>query len=57
MHDPKGTAAFVTAFEERRAAKVEYHAVSAPINDAAFSDAVLAQFDRWVAQGLIAADS
>ena len=57
LHDPQGLAAFVD--EARRAIRppVELVEVDAHINDAAFADAVLAIFDQWVREGVVAAPS
>jgi uncharacterized protein (UPF0261 family) len=54
LHDPAGLAAFVDAARGAVRAPVECVEVDAHVNDPAFCDAVLAIFDRWVAQGLIA---
>lgn len=53
LHDAQGLAAFV---EEIRSHKADLPVIEldAHINDAAFTDAVLAVFDDWVARGLIA---
>lgn len=53
MHDPRGLAAFVERMEAGLAPNVAYRALDAHINDDAFGDAVLSQFDRWVAEGRI----
>lgn len=53
LHDAQGLAAFV---DEIRSHKADLPVIEldAHINDAAFTDAVLAVFDDWVARGLIA---
>ena len=55
LHDAAGHAAFVD--ELRRAVRppLQLVEIEAHINDAAFTESVLAIFDRWVEQGLIAA--
>lgn len=52
-HDPEGLAAFVTALRAAVAAPVGLTEVDAHINDRAFADAALAQFDAWLADGTI----
>ena len=54
LHDAAGLADFVAALCEEAWAPVEFIEVDAHINDTAFSDAALAVFDRWVAEGRIA---
>jgi uncharacterized protein (UPF0261 family) len=54
LHDPEGLAAFVTAVRGEVKPPTELIAVDAHINDAAFSDAALTVFDRWVAAGIVA---
>ena len=53
LHDADGLAAFVAAMRGAVKAPTELVEVDAHINDSAFSDAALAQFDRWVAAGRI----
>ena len=53
LHDAGGLAAFVAALREAVKAPAELVEIDAHINDAAFSDAALALFDRWVATGHI----
>lgn len=54
MHDPAGLAAFTARIEERLAETVTYRRIESHINDAQFAEAVLALFDQWVADGVIA---
>ena len=54
LHDAAGLADFVAALGDESWAPVEFIEVDAHINDTAFSDAALAVFDRWVADGRIA---
>lgn len=55
LHDADGLAAFCDEIEKTLPANVDLHALDAHINDAAFCDAALAIFDRWVAEGMIEA--
>ncbi|GAA4218759.1 uncharacterized protein (UPF0261 family) [Sagittula marina] len=55
LSDPDGLAAFVGAVREACPANVVLKEVDAHINDAAFVDAVLGQFDQWCAAGVISA--
>lgn len=54
LHDPGGLAAFVEAARRHAPANAELVEIDAHINDAAFSEAALRVFDRWVADGRIA---
>ena len=54
LHDAEGLAAFNAALRDAVRPPVQKVELDAHINDPAFCDAVLAVFDRWVAQGLIA---
>lgn len=54
LHDPAGLAALIDGFRTALPATVERVEVDAHINDAAFVDAVLAIFDRWLADGTVA---
>jgi uncharacterized protein (UPF0261 family) len=53
LHDAAGLDAFVVALQAAMPAHVERHDLPAHINDAAFCEAALAVFDRWVAEGKI----
>lgn len=53
LHDPEGMAALVDELLRRLGPKTKLVTVDAHINDAAFTDAALAVFDRWVLDGLI----
>jgi uncharacterized protein (UPF0261 family) len=53
LHDPEGLAAFVEATRHHVPRNVELVELDAHINDAAFVDAALRVFDRWVAGGRI----
>jgi uncharacterized protein (UPF0261 family) len=53
MHDAEGLAAFNQAMRASVQAPTRLIELDAHINDAAFTDAALAVFDDWVAQGLI----
>lgn len=48
MHDPEGHRAFMDAMRDAAPPNVDVHDLDLHINDAAFSDAVLAIFDGWV---------
>ncbi|MEL7091472.1 MAG: Tm-1-like ATP-binding domain-containing protein [Pseudomonadota bacterium] len=54
-HDPEGLAAFVTASITACEGRVATTVLDCHINDAAFADAVLAQLDEWVAEGVVPA--
>ncbi len=53
LHDPEGLEAFNTAMRAHVPANAQLLELAAHINDAAFCDAALAQFDRWVREGLV----
>ena len=53
LYNPDGLNRFVEALRSHVAPKVPMTELDCHINDQAFSDAVLAQFDQWLAQGLI----
>ena len=53
LHDADGLAAFIAAMREAVPPGLPCIEVDAHINDAAFCDAALAVFDRWVAEGRI----
>jgi uncharacterized protein (UPF0261 family) len=53
-HDPEGLAAFTDEMELAMTGRVEMTALDCHINDIAFCEAVLAQFDDWIATGIIA---
>ncbi len=52
-HDPKALADMVDEVRNTMASRVPMTEVDAHINDKAFCDSVLAQFDKWVAEGVI----
>lgn len=52
-HDPESLRAFIDASIASATGRVPLTALDCHINDAAFADAVLAQFDAWVAQGIV----
>jgi uncharacterized protein (UPF0261 family) len=54
LHDAEGLAAFIDQMRQSCPPNVTLVELDAHINDTAFTDAVLAQFDTWVAEGLIA---
>lgn len=55
-HDPEGLSAFVDAAQTALAARdVSHDTLACHINDAEFVTAVLAKFDAWVAEGIVAA--
>lgn len=54
-HDAEGLAAFVDAAEDALKGRVAYTALDSHINDDGFCAAVLAQFDAWVATGVVEA--
>jgi uncharacterized protein (UPF0261 family) len=54
LHDPAGLRAMTDGFREAIKAPVRYLEIDAHANDPAFSDAVLAVFDEWVRQGVVA---
>ena len=53
LHDPQGLDAFVQAMRGALAPGTQCVELDAHINEAAFCEAALAQFDRWVAQGAV----
>jgi uncharacterized protein (UPF0261 family) len=53
LADAAGLAAFLEAMRAYCPANVRLVDVAGHINDAAFTDAVLAQFDAWVADGTV----
>jgi uncharacterized protein (UPF0261 family) len=55
LHDPDGLQAFVAALRGSVRSPVQLVELDAHINDDAFCDAALAQFDRWVAEGTVPA--
>ncbi|MCA3180535.1 MAG: Tm-1-like ATP-binding domain-containing protein [Burkholderiaceae bacterium] len=54
LRDPAGITTFVEAARDAVRPPVECVEVDAHVNDPAFCDAVLAVFDRWVAEGRVA---
>jgi uncharacterized protein (UPF0261 family) len=52
-HDPQGLRAFCDTIETAAQGRVSLTASPCHINDPAFCETVLAQFDAWVAQGLV----
>jgi uncharacterized protein (UPF0261 family) len=52
-HDPAGLAAFNEEAERAMTGRVAMTVLDCHINDAAFCNAVLAQFDAWVAAGIV----
>ena len=54
LHDAEGLAAFVDEIRTHCPDNVSLIELDCHINDAAFSDRVLADFDAWVAAGIIA---
>ncbi|NIZ13153.1 Tm-1-like ATP-binding domain-containing protein [Phaeobacter sp. HF9A] len=54
-HDPEGLRAFVAASQEAAAERIQMTTLDCHINDDAFCEAVLAQLDTWVAEGLVPA--
>ncbi len=55
LHDAEGHAALVEELRRSLSAPVELVELDAHINDDAFADTVMAVFDGWVAQGIVAA--
>jgi len=53
-HDPAALSAFFEELRANLAPSVPVTEVDAHINDAAFAEAVLAAFDRWLADGTVA---
>ena len=53
LHDPAGLAAFNAALRAACPANVPLRALDCHINDPAFCEAVLAQFDAWLKDGTI----
>jgi uncharacterized protein (UPF0261 family) len=53
LHDPEGLEAFLAAMRAGVGGATKLVELDAHINDAAFCEAALAQFDRWVAEGVI----
>lgn len=54
LHNAEGLTAFIDQMRQSCPPNVTLLELDAHINDTAFTDAVLAQFDTWVAEGLIA---
>jgi len=54
-HSPEGLAAFIEEAEQALNGRVEFSVLDCHINDDAFCAAALAQFDRWVTEGLVPA--
>lgn len=52
-HNPEGLKRFIHAIQEYVAPKVPVLELDCHINDKSFSDAVLAKFDEWIAEGII----
>jgi uncharacterized protein (UPF0261 family) len=55
LHDAEGLAAFCDEIQSACPDNVSLQALDCHINDPAFSDAALAVFDRWVADGIVKA--
>ena len=55
LYDADGLAAFCNQMRDSCPANVELIEIDAHINDAAFSDAVLEQFDKWVDDAVVKA--
>lgn len=55
LHDAAGLATFVDAIRESVGTPTQLVELPCHINDPAFVDAVLAVFDRWVAEGVVRA--
>jgi uncharacterized protein (UPF0261 family) len=53
LHDPEGLQAFLAAMRTSIAGAARLVELDAHINDEAFATAALAQFDRWVADGVV----
>ena len=53
LHDAEGLAALCQALPQALGTEVTLQTVAAHINDPAFAQAALAQFDAWVAEGVI----
>ncbi len=53
LHDAQGLQAFMQEMQASDCAPAQVRALDAHINDAAFTDHVLAVFDDWLARGLI----
>lgn len=53
LHDAEGLAAFCDEIRRACPANVHLQALECHINDAAFAEAALATFDRWVAEGIV----
>ena len=53
LSDPVGLEAFMTEMETDLPTGVVLRTLDAHINDAAFVDAVVAEFDRWIAEGVV----
>ena len=52
--DPEGLAAFIAASKSAADGRVQMTTLDCHINDTAFCEAVLAKFDTWVAEGIVA---
>ncbi len=55
LADPAGLVAFIAEMRAQCPPNVVLREVAGHINDVAFTDAVLAQFDAWIAQGVVSA--
>jgi len=55
LHDPEGLQALVDELRAGAGANTRLQCLPAHINDPLFAEAALAQFDQWVAEGLIPA--
>ena len=53
LHDAAGLKAFCAEIQDAAASNISLKVLDTHINDAAFTDAVLAQFDRWVTEGIV----
>ena len=53
LSDPAAYAAFCDEMARSCPANVTLVEIDAHINDAAFADAALAVFDRWLARGIV----
>ncbi len=54
LSNPEGLAAYYDELRKTLPTNVTRTEINAHINDAAFTDAVLTQFDAWIAQGIVA---
>ena|GEM_PF-6949784 len=53
MHDAEGLHLFMDALRQHMPGNVSAQELDCHINDADFAEAVLATFDKWLAEGVV----